>query len=138
MRLTPLEAVRRYYESLAPGHRQNLMSLLDPGVVLEVPEGLPGIGGTYVGLKAYVEDFLLNVYGAFDLRFDAQEFLESGERVVALGRCAGTAVATGLPFDVPFAHVWTVRDGWLVQVRMFTDTAAMCLAATGKKRAQAS
>ena len=128
MHLTPLEAVKAYYASLAIGHRHLLMALLDPHVVLEIPEGLPGVGGRYEGLKAYTEDFLYNLYGAFDLRFTADEFLESGERVVALGRSAGTALATGVAVDVPFAHVWTVRDGRLVHARMFTDTAKLCAA----------
>ncbi|HEX7900662.1 MAG TPA: nuclear transport factor 2 family protein [Planctomycetota bacterium] len=128
MHIAPLEAVRQYYASLAPGHRNLLMALLDPGVVVEIQEGLPGVGGKYVGLKAYLEDFLFNLYGAFDLRFDVQEFLASGERVVALGRSRGTAVATGAPVDVPFVHVWTVRDGRLVHALMFTDTATLCAA----------
>jgi uncharacterized protein len=128
MRLTPLEAVRCFYESLVPGSRQTLQALLDPHIVLEVPEGLPGVGGTYTGLRAYEDDFLYNLYGAFDLHFSAEEFLGSGERVVALGRSKGVALATGVTVDVPFAHVWTVHDGRLVHGRMFTDTAALCKA----------
>ena len=126
MNLTPVEAVRRYYEAIHPGRRAELMDLLDPHVVLSIPEGFPEVGGTYRDLKGYIEDFLYGFYGSFDLRVEPEEFLESGERVVVLGRFQGTALATGAAVDVPFAHVWTVRKGLLVHGRMFTDTAVLC------------
>lgn len=129
MNLTPLDTVRLYYQSLAPGRRADLMELLDPHVVLEVPEGFPGGGGTYNGLKAYLEEFLYDFYGAFDLQTAPSEYLNAGETVVALGHHRGNALSTGVAIDTPFAHVWTVRDGRLVRGRMFTDTAALCIAA---------
>jgi len=128
MNLTPLQAVRCYYESLAPGRRAALFDLLDPHVVLEIPEGFPGGGGTYVGIKAYLENFLYNLYGTFDLENDPTEFLDAGQSVVALGRFRGHAIATGVSFDLPFAHVWTVRGGMLIRGQMFTDTACLCQA----------
>jgi len=126
MKLSPLQAVREYYESLAPGRRQELMELLDPQVVLEIPAGYPGGGGTYRGIRAYVGDFLYMFYGNFDLKVRAEEFLEAGDQVVALGRLQGTALTTGAVVDVPFAHVWTVQDGLLTHARMYTDTATLC------------
>ena len=136
MNLTPLDAVRSYYQSLAPGRRADLMDLLDPHVVLEVPEGFPGGGGTYTGLKAYLEDFLYNFYGTFDLQTAPSEYLNAGETIVALGRHRGHALPTGVMIDTPFAHVWTVRDGRLVRGRMFTDTAALCIAAGARTGAR--
>jgi ketosteroid isomerase-like protein len=129
MNLSPLQAVRLFYRSLAPGHRIDLMELLDPHVVLEVPEGFPGGRRTYEGLKAYLEDFLYIFYGSFDLDTAPSEFLDAGENIVALGRHQGRALSTGVVVDIPFAHVWTVRDGRLVRCRMFTDTACLCQAA---------
>jgi ketosteroid isomerase-like protein len=129
MNLSPLDAVRCYYQALAPGRRADLMDLLDPHVVLEIPEGFPGGGGTYRGLKAYLEDFLYNFYGSFDLETVPTEFLDAGETVIALGHHHGHALSTGLTVDAPFVHIWTVREGLLVRGRMFTDTAALCIAA---------
>jgi len=136
--MTPLEAVRSYYDSLAPGHRARLMALLDPHIVLEIPEGFPGGGRTYVGLKAYIEEFLYSFYGAFDLKVLPEEFLDAGENVVALGRFEGRALSTGVAVNVPFAHIWTVRESRLVRGRMFTDTAVLCAALTGRPAALTS
>ena len=130
MRMTPLKTVHTYYESLVPGSRACLMEVLDPHVVLEVPEGLPDGRRSYIGLKAYLEDFLYNFYGTFDLNCEALEYLDAGEIVVTLGRFQGHALPTGVAIDVPFAHVWTVRDGYIIRGRLFTDTASLCKAAT--------
>lgn len=133
MNLTPLETVRRYYQSLVPGRRADLMDLLDPHLVLEIPQGLFGCGATYTGLKEYIQDFLFAFYGTFDVHLEAEEFIDSGDKVVALGRIQGQAVPRGTPVDVPFAHVWTVRKGMIVHGRMFTDTAVLCQAVTGER-----
>jgi len=135
MNLTPLDAVRCYYQALAPGRRADLMDLLDPHVVLEIPDGFPGGGGTYRGLKAYLEDFLFNFYGSFDLELIPTEFLDAGETVIVLGSLRGHALTTGTSVDTPFAHLWTVREGHLVHGRMFADTATLCLAAGARAAA---
>jgi len=125
MNLTPMDAVRSYYNSLALGHRQMLMELLHPRVRIELPEGFPCTQRSYEGLKAYFEEFLFAIYGAFDLDFVVEEFLECGPEVAAVGRHKGRALRTGIPFDVPFVHLWTIEEGYLVHGRMFTDTAVL-------------
>ena len=128
MHLSPLQTVHWYYDSLAPGRRAELMDLLDPHVVLELPDGFPGGGGTYVGLKAYLEEFLYNFYGTFDLELRPSEFYDAGDNDVVLGRAQGHAIPSGVGVDVPFAHIWTIRHSHLVRCRMFTDTACLCQA----------
>lgn len=125
MVVTPEQTARFFYEALTPGLRQDLMILLDPHVVVELPAGFPGSRGRYEGLKAYLEDFLFDLYGAFDGRFAPEDVLPCNERVTVLGRFQGRAVPSGVAFDVAFCHVWTVRDGRLVHGRFFTDTAAL-------------
>jgi ketosteroid isomerase-like protein len=102
------------------------MEVLDPHLVLEVPEGFPGGGGIYRGLRAYFEEFLYRFYGGYDLDTSVDEFIESGDRVVALGWHRGRALSTGNRVQVRFAHVWTVHDGRLAAGLMYTDTAMLC------------
>lgn len=131
MNLSPLEAVKSYYNSLALGRRQILMELLHPRVRIELQEGFPCTEHCYDGLKAYFEDFLFAIYGAFDLDFIVEEFLQCGPEVAAVGRHKGRALRTGTPFDVPFVHLWTIEEGRLVHGRMFTDTAVLRDAVSG-------
>jgi len=68
------------------------------------------------------------LYGAFDAHLLAGEFITSGENVVVLGRFVGKTRDGGVPVDVPFAHVWTVRQDVLTRMRVFTDTAVLARA----------
>ena len=125
MTKTPLDLVKWYYRSLVPGERQNLMDILDPQFILELQEGFPGARPCYVGLQAYLEDFLELIYGSIDLEFIPEEFLESGTRVVATGRMKGRGIRSGAPFDVGFVHLWKANDRQLVGARFFVDTAIL-------------
>lgn len=119
---------RTFYDSTAPGHRERLCAIQAPDVVYDLPEGMPVGAGQFQGFQDIVERFLVNFYGAFDVRFRADEYITSGDSVVALGRIQGKARRSGAPVDVPFAHVWTAGDGRLQRLRAFTDTATMARA----------
>jgi len=54
---------------------------------------------------------------------ERSEFLDAGEEVVVLGRYRGAAKQTGKTLDVPFVHVWSLRDGKAWRFRQFLDTA---------------
>jgi ketosteroid isomerase-like protein len=116
---------RAFYEATAPGHREALRAIQAPRVVYDLPEGMPVGCGHFEGLQDVLERFLTTFYGAFDVRFRAEEFIAAAEEVVVLGRIQGKARRSGVPVDVPFAHVWTVCDGYLRRLRAFTDTATL-------------
>lgn len=84
-------------------------------------EGMP-YGGTFTGTEAIMS----NVIGPISQDVDGfsvspAEILDAGdEQVVALGRYAGEGANGAL--DVPFAHVWTVRDGSIVRFDQYADT----------------
>ncbi len=50
---------------------------------------------------------------------------QAGNRVVQYGRTVGTVRATGVSFDLPECHVWTVDDGRVTKAEFFIDTPAM-------------
>jgi ketosteroid isomerase-like protein len=122
--------VRAFYEATVPGHREALRGIQAPQVVYDLPEGMPIGAGHFEGLEDVLERFLTNFYGALDVRFFAEEFIAAGDQVVALGRITGKTRRAGVPVDVPFVHVWTVRDGYLQRLRAFTDTALLARALT--------
>ena len=120
--------VRAFYDAIIPGYRERVCSLQSSQVVYELPEGMPTGGGRFEGVPEVPEKFLPAFYGAFDVRFLAEEFIAADEQVVAIGRLKGNTRAEGVPIDVPFAHVWTVRDGRLARLRVYTDTAVLAKA----------
>jgi uncharacterized protein len=116
--------VRRSYISFERGDLDAVLADMDPGIEWHQAQGLPH-GGFYKG----VEEVRRNIFEPLDAEwwdeFTAvpDEFLDAGDHVVALGRYRGTAKETGKVLDVPFVHVWTVRDGKAVRFRQFLDTA---------------
>lgn len=75
-----------------------------------------------------MERFLVNFYAALDVSFAPEEFITSGEHVVAIGRLRGRTRDGTVPIDVPFAHDWTFRHHLLEHLRFFTDTATLAQA----------
>ncbi len=122
------QRVRAFYDALTPGDRENVCSLQSTKVSYELPEGMPTGGGRFEGICDISENFLPEFYGTFDARFIPEEFIAAGERVVVLGRLQGKTREGDVPIDVPFAHVWTVRNGRLERLRFFTDTAVLAAA----------
>ena len=53
---------------------------------------------------------------------------EAGDHVVQRGRTQGTVRATGVAFDIPEVHVWTLRDGKVAAAEFYIDTPAMLAA----------
>ena len=56
-----------------------------------------------------------------DMRVDADEFIDAGDKVVVVGRSRATARGSGLKVDDPVSLVWTVRNGQFLRVEFFRD-----------------
>jgi ketosteroid isomerase-like protein len=114
-----VDLVRSLYEAFGSGDMETVTRLIADTEWHEA-EGLP-YGGTYHGAEAIFG----NVFGPItedveNFSVQPDEILDAGEKVVSLGRYAGQG-ASG-PLAVPFAHVWTVRDGAVARFDQYTDT----------------
>jgi ketosteroid isomerase-like protein len=121
--MTDRDVVAALYAAFARRDLPAVLASADPEVVVAQTELLPW-GGTYhghEGLKAFTAALLGNV----DSQVEIEEFIEAGDRVVAIGRTRGTVRGTGTSFDVRVAHVWTVKDGMAVKFEAYIDTPAM-------------
>jgi ketosteroid isomerase-like protein len=115
-----VEIVRRGYEHfIATG--ELLDERFDPEFVWDMstfrawPERqtYEGIGGAKEFLSAWV--------GAWeDWALDVEELHPAGDQVVAVVRQRGRAKATGVPVDMHFGQVWTIRAGKQVRMEMYT------------------
>lgn len=114
--------VRRGYEAWNRGDVDAVFSFLDPDISWEGYTHLPE-SGSLSGrdeVKAWLERFL----DAWkDVDIEVTELFETKDRVVALvrfharGKGSGVQVASGVD-----AHVWTLRDGKAVAVRLHQGT----------------
>ncbi len=122
----PVEIAQRGYAALQRADLCALESLLDPDIIWRLAAGLP-YGGEYRGRGAV----LRGVFGALaaywiEISTHPERFIGASDEVVVLGRYRGRGRATGARVDVPFAHVWRVRDGRAIAFEQFTDTATIC------------
>lgn len=119
-----LRLVRSAYEAFA---RRDLVGVLDachPDVEWIVPEGEDPIGGVHHGYEAVLEEFLLRFPDDPALfHSDAEELLSVDGRVVVLGHHRGAGRPGEAGWEIPFVHVWTVRDGAAVRFQGHSDSA---------------
>jgi len=119
-----IDIVRRSYEAFARGDMDAVVADMDDAIEWHQAQGLPH-GGVYRGIvevRSNVFDPLdRDWWSAFSALPD--EFLDAGDDIVVLGRYRGTARQTGKALDVPFVHVWSLRNGSAWRFRQFLDTA---------------
>jgi ketosteroid isomerase-like protein len=73
-----------------------------------------GIGGA----EAFLRD-----WGAAwdDWSIESEALHDAGDKVVDLLRQRGRSKAAGMPVDMSFAMVWTLRDGVQTRMEMYSD-----------------
>ena len=121
--MSDIEIVREVYAAMAARDLDRLFELIDPTVVVTQDPALPW-GGRHVGHEGFAT-FALTLTGAIDSAVTTEAvFLADGE-VIQCGRTRGTVRGTGVAFDIPEVHRWTVRDGKAVTAHFAIDTAAM-------------
>ena len=87
------------------------------------PEILP-FAGTWRGIAGIAEfERRLDATMRYD-RVELRRYLVSGDDVAAIFIGAGVAKATGRPFESEIVRLYTFRDGKVVRVRNYYDTAA--------------
>jgi ketosteroid isomerase-like protein len=118
-----VEIVRRAYEAFNRNDPEAAIALLDPEVEWTLPAHFPD-AETWRGRDRVVEG-LRSMATSFDsLNLEVHELIDAGDRVVALVHIQGRAAVTGLDLSGMGVdgHIWTLRDGRVVAVRMYGGT----------------
>ena len=110
-----LEIIREWYATLNP-------EILDENVDWKLADGFPA-DGHYHGRKTVFEEWWPKHAAQFDdWKATPEQLLDAGEAVIVLGHYSGRAKVTGRTFEVPFAHVWWMRNGKIVKFGHHTNT----------------
>jgi ketosteroid isomerase-like protein len=102
-----VELIRSLYEGWLNGEMG--LDKLDPEIAMFESSTLPGAASA-VGLDAvqrYIESFAK--YWD-EIRFEPQEYLDAGDRVVVVARLLGRGKTSGVAVERVWAYVWTVRE----------------------------
>jgi ketosteroid isomerase-like protein len=116
-----VEIVRRGYERFA-ATGQTDPDIASPDFVWDMSNfhGWPE-QQIYEGVDA-VREFLEEWTSAFDeWELEVEALHDAGERVVALVHQRGRSKTAGMPVEMSFAQVWTVREGMQTRMDMYSD-----------------
>jgi ketosteroid isomerase-like protein len=125
---SPIDIVRSLYDAFGRRDVQAVFALFSPEIEITQSPELPW-GGRYHGHDG-AGQFFAKLTSHINSIVEIERLIASGEQVTVIGWTQGTVNATGAKFRVPIAHIWTLRDGRVVQVQFLIDNPTM-LAALG-------
>jgi ketosteroid isomerase-like protein len=117
------QLIRRMYDAYIGGDLESILAKLTDDFAWNVPGPVP-FAGRRTGAAGMREFFAAMASAVQVDQFDVDDILADGDKVVVLGRERATVRETGRHYETDFAHVWTLRDGKIVQGQVFADTAA--------------
>ena len=109
-----VEIVRRFYDAYGRGDLESALAAFDPDVVAydhDIPDS-----GEYKGLEGLFRWQADWESGWESWRWDPEEFIEAGERVVAVLRVHARGRESGVDVERVDGAVWTLREGRCVRL----------------------
>jgi hypothetical protein len=118
-----INVVKSLYEAFGQQDRSAIIALVDPMIEIRQSDLLPW-GGSYKGLGG-LQNFFTKLLTNVESQLDRNQYIDAGDDVVMIGRTHGKTKAKGTAFDMTAVHVWTVRNGKIVDFHPYIDTPAM-------------
>jgi ketosteroid isomerase-like protein len=128
-----VQLVKRLYDEggpfalpLGPDDEAELLDRLfdefyDEQLESRMPADYPEGEQVYVG-RGGMSDLIALLRDSWtEWRFEAERFIDAGDRVVVLIRVVARGGASGLPSERETAHIWSVRNGRLASIQIFRD-----------------
>lgn len=126
-----LDVVLGIYEAFTRGDIAAILDRLDPQAELayEGPSAIPWAGNRR-GRDGWTSFFQAVGETLDDVSLQMEPFAAQGDHVVCAGRYQARVRRTGKRIDSPLVHLWTLRDGKILQCREMTDTGSEAAACT--------
>jgi ketosteroid isomerase-like protein len=114
-----VELVRQGFQALREGDVEALMPLIHPEFEATTPPALSAEPDTYrgpQGIRRYFESF----YEVMDrIRFEADDFIPVGERVVVPLTLYARGRTTGIETAQKVVQIWDIKDGKAYRVEVY-------------------
>lgn len=117
------DVVRAVYAAIRRRDHLGLRGLFDEHIEWTEPEWVCGpAGGTVCGRDEVLREVFEPIAERFDsFALDPREYYGEGDTVVVVGSFKVRPRGVSETFEVPFAHVWRLRDGKCLSVRGYVD-----------------
>ena len=116
-----VDALRPIYREWGRGNWRPRFDVYGPDMEWGWSEEFPGLEGVARDPAERSERLRQWLSEWEDWRCEAEEFVAEGERVVVLTRYRGRGKGSGATVDTTGAHVWTLRDGRVVRLEIFSS-----------------
>jgi ketosteroid isomerase-like protein len=111
--------VRRGFKAFVENDFEGWFAISSTEIKLYPPEDEPGVQPCYEGWDEML-DYLVNWYSGWeDYTVEAERFVDAGEWVVVDATEVGIAEQSGVRVEENFAHAFKLKDGKVVEWRMF-------------------
>jgi len=118
-----VEVVRNAYAAFGRRDMPALLDILHPDIEWAEPTGAGPLAGRFRGHEEVMAGVLTGLPDdTREFNVEPEEFLDASPHIAVLGHHRGLSPITGEPFEVPFAHVWTLKAGVAVRFRSYLDT----------------
>jgi len=121
--MTNLDIIRSTYEGkTSEENGKNLARYVAEDIRWTEARGFP-YGGTYIGLENITKNVFSRLGSEWiDYKFTPEDYVASGNKVVAYGTYTGAYKITGKTFTARVAHVWELKDGKIISFEQFVDS----------------
>jgi ketosteroid isomerase-like protein len=119
-----VQLIRGLYEAFARGNTHAVIEAMDRNIVWNEAENfIYAEGNPYQGPQAILNGVFMRLATEWDgFSVTANELLDAGDRVIALGFYSGICKATSKAVRAQMAHDWTIRDDKVIRFQQYTDT----------------
>ena len=116
-----LEKLKTLYEEWAGGDYSQAEIFASDMTMETFGMGDPKRSETYEGFVNEMRDWLR----AWErpIRIEPEEFIQSGDRILVMIRWSGRGKGSGVQIEAEGAHLWTFRDGLVVDYGVYRDRA---------------
>jgi ketosteroid isomerase-like protein len=118
--------IQQVYAAFESNDFGAVLELCDPECSITQDDALPW-GGTFHGLDG-AANFATGLGRTTESTVTIGALFEAGDRVIQFGQTRGTVLATGVRFDIPEVHVWTLHNGKIIAAEFYIESAAMLVA----------
>jgi ketosteroid isomerase-like protein len=121
-----VQVIRQLYDAMARSDIERVLELLSEDVTFVVP-GPPGVGAAGIwrghdGVQACLRKLRADQENQ---SVEIVEFVAERDKVVVLLHVKAKSLGTGKTFESDIIHYFTIKDGQIVSLLDFFDTAAL-------------
>ena len=133
-----IEIVRQSYEAFNNRNLDLIGNLMHPDFELDLSNSMGFDRGNYLG-EGGLGRFFKSYWDAFEsISIEVEEFIGSGDAIVAIIRARGRGTVSGAEVDARGPHLWRFRDGRVIGLALYEHLDEALEAAMGAEARDAT